>query len=116
MIQEPFWSDFGFLTTADFAGKLLASLIELCEEEEILAMAFGEGVPDLPRLPGLVAEEGAISNRNIDGGEVIRVSDFFVKIELNQFLIIGVEPITVRQFARLAFLGFAIPTWPFCQS
>jgi len=83
-------------TTADFADKVLAFLSEVCEEEEILAMAFGEGVPDLPRFSGLVAKEGAISNRNIDGGEEIRVSDFFIKIESNQFLIIGVESITMR--------------------
>ena len=91
-------------TTADFAGKRLASLRELCEEEEILAMAFGEGVPDLPGISGLAPIEMAISNGNIEGGEDIRVSDFWVKIEADQFLIIRAEPKTLWYFKCLWFL------------
>jgi hypothetical protein len=58
-------------------------------------MAFGEGVPDLPRFSGLVSKEMAISNGNIEGGEEIRVSDFWVKIEADQFLIIREESKTL---------------------
>jgi hypothetical protein len=37
----------------------------------------------------------AISNGNIEGGEEIRVSDFWVKIEADQFLIIREESKTL---------------------
>ncbi|KAJ6738971.1 hypothetical protein OIU74_003855 [Salix koriyanagi] len=90
MSQEPFWP------TTNFANKVPPFLVELSEEEEILAMMFGEGFPDLPRLFGLAAKDMGISNGSMDSVEEIRVRDFRADIEANQFFIIGTEPITMR--------------------
>ncbi|CAK7353016.1 unnamed protein product [Dovyalis caffra] len=46
-----------------------------------------------------------ISNRNADGGEEMRVSYFFVKIEANQFLVIGMESITASYGLLLCKMG-----------
>ncbi|CAK7327763.1 unnamed protein product [Dovyalis caffra] len=54
---------------ANFADKVLSFLGEVSEEEEILAMAFREGV----HFSGMVAKEMRIANENIEGGEEIRV-------------------------------------------
>jgi hypothetical protein len=66
---------------ANFAHKVPPFLDELSEEEEILAMTFGEGFPDLPRFFGLVAKDMGISNGSMDGGEEFRVCDSRVEIE-----------------------------------
>ncbi|KAJ6766202.1 hypothetical protein OIU79_022210 [Salix purpurea] len=84
------------IPTTNFANKVPPFLVELSEEEEILAMMFGEGFPDLPRLFGLVAKDMGISNGSMDGVEEIRVRNFRADIETNQFFIIGTEPITMR--------------------